>query len=86
MKTARRKFKQGFGIHQPRRVYSHEIPRSIRLTLLSYAEECEPYAFSLLSRELNLPVDVVARYCRLLDIDTYFSWCEDEKCICGFKD
>jgi len=85
MKTMMIRSKTGIQWRQPRRLYSHEIPKSVRLTLLSYAEENELYAISLLSQELGIPVDLVGRYCRLLGIRVFYSWCEDEKCICGFR-
>jgi len=85
MKTMEIQSRTGIKWRQPRRLYSHEIPKSVRLTLLSYAEENELYTISLISQELNIPVDLVGRYCRLLGVRVFFSWCEGENCICGFR-
>jgi len=70
---------------QTRRVYSHEIPRSVRTSLLGYAEEQKHYTVSTLSDELQIPVDLVVRYCRLLEIHIAYNWYYDEQVICGFR-
>ena len=84
MQTTR--MESGTSWRQTRRAYSHEIPKSIRITLFSYAEENEVYTLNQLGQELNIPVDLVGRYCRLLGIHTYYSRCENEVCLCGFRD
>jgi hypothetical protein len=61
-----------------------EIPKSVRIALISYAEENEPRPIELISQELNIPNDLITRYCQLLGISYYCSEVSEQEYLCGF--